>query len=123
MTAFQYLKAKKEPKLEDFPDICNCARILAISFLFVNSYDEKTNDILRFPALPKEMKKFIAGEFQHIFNTVVEIQSRYVLIFTYYISLIFLSFVSRLLSVCLSVHLLVLSCSFCANSISLTIIF
>jgi hypothetical protein len=72
---FEILNQQKT-RMEDFANICLCARILAISFLFVYSYDKEKNVILPFSALTKDKKEFIAKKFKKIINNVNIIQLR-----------------------------------------------
>ncbi len=75
MEAFEIFKQQKT-RMEDFANISICARIQAVSFLFVQSFDEGSNVILPFSALPENEKIFIAEEFKTILNDVMDIQSR-----------------------------------------------
>ncbi len=83
MEAFEIFKQQKT-KVEDFANICLSGRIQAVSFLFVQSFDEGKNVILPFSALPENKKIFIAKEFKTILNDVIDIQSRYALIVNFY---------------------------------------
>jgi hypothetical protein len=73
--AFEIFKQQKT-RTEDFANICICGRIQAISFLFVQSFDEEKRVILPSSSLPENKKIFIAEEFKTILNEVNYIQSR-----------------------------------------------
>jgi hypothetical protein len=73
--AFEIFKQQKT-RMEDFANISICVRIQAVSFLFVQSFDEEKNVILPFSSLPENEKIFIAEEFKTILNDVMDIQSR-----------------------------------------------